>query len=93
MSREYDLTLGDFPNANLVKSVLPDIDLMKLPKLDQRRIDDIDEMLSVGIPALMKLLPNEEVRNAQSHIGNNRQRLMRPTTATQKLPSVQVAPG
>lgn len=61
VSREYNLTLGDFPSAELLKERLPTIELSKLPKLDMRRIEALDDVLSRSIPDLMKLIPQEEV--------------------------------
>ncbi|CEM32347.1 unnamed protein product [Vitrella brassicaformis CCMP3155] len=60
LAQEHSLPLGDFPPIQLVQDKLAQFDFSKLPKLDHKRIELLDEMLSHQIPNLMKLIPAEE---------------------------------
>ena len=54
------LPVGDFPQVKRMKEQLQEYDFTKFPRLDQRMIDQVDDMLAVDIARIMKLLPREE---------------------------------
>eukprot|EP00923_Selenidium_pygospionis_P053877 GHVN01093858.1.p1 GENE.GHVN01093858.1~~GHVN01093858.1.p1 ORF type:complete len:449 (+),score=59.73 GHVN01093858.1:374-1720(+) len=61
ISQEHQIPLGDFPSIELLQEKLSLIsDFSKFPRLESKRIDGIEEMLSKFIPSLMKLIPAEE---------------------------------
>lgn len=52
--------IGDFPTVKHMQQLLIEYDFTKFPKLDQRYIDLVDQMLLKDIGEVMKLLPKEE---------------------------------
>lgn len=58
VQRENNLAVGDFPNPDKFKAILSGYELSKFPKLDKKYIATIDSVLSVELPALLKLFEN-----------------------------------
>ena len=58
VQREHNLAVGDFPNPEKFKAILGGYELSKFPKLDKKYIAAIDSVLSVELPALLKLFEN-----------------------------------
>jgi len=53
-ARRYNLPLGDFPNAQRMKSSLREIkDLRDIPRLNKNLIHEIDKMFTTDIPKLL----------------------------------------
>lgn len=65
IAREKNLVLGDFPNPNVMRNKLASFDFSILPKLNQQKMNALEEMLSKRIPELADLLA-DETSNATS---------------------------
>jgi GTP-binding protein EngB required for normal cell division len=55
----YNLPEGDFPEIEQFQECLRQIDLSTFPKLSSRQMANLDEALSVDLPALMSLFPQD----------------------------------
>jgi GTP-binding protein EngB required for normal cell division len=55
----YNLPEGDFPEIEQFQESLRQIDLSTFPKLSSRQMANLDEALSVDLPALMSLFPQD----------------------------------
>eukprot|EP01068_Selenidium_serpulae_P017172 Selendium_serpulae@DN6357_c0_g1_i1.p1 len=65
VASEYQIPLGDFPSIELLKEKFAQqADFNKFPKLDSKRLESIDDMLTRHIPSLMRLIPGEETEAA-----------------------------
>eukprot|EP01083_Nonionella_stella_P308521 1088841_1 len=60
VQQTYNLPKGDFPNVERFSEIIAKFDMSKFPKLHQKMIDDMDKVLSVQIPKLLKEMPNFE---------------------------------
>lgn len=58
VQQKYNLAMGDFPNPAKFREFLAAHDIEKFPKLDEKLMKDVDHVLSVAIPNLLKLLPS-----------------------------------
>ena len=58
LQREHHLHPGDFPDVNRYREILSAFDISKFPKLDKSMIKQVDEALSVDIPALVRAMDN-----------------------------------
>jgi len=52
--------MGDFPHVGKFRDKLKEFPINKFPKLEQKLLDNMDQVLSVDIPKLMKLLPSAD---------------------------------
>jgi len=57
---KYSLPMGDFPHVGKFREKLKEFPINKFPKLEQKLLDNMDQVLSVDIPKLMKLLPTAD---------------------------------
>jgi len=57
--RTYSLPVGDFPDVNKFRQTMDAHDLSKFPKLDQKAISQMEEVLTSDIPRLMAMFPQE----------------------------------
>lgn len=55
----YNLPAGDFPEIEHFKECLRQIDLSTFPKLSSKMMTNLDEALSVDLPALISLFPQD----------------------------------
>lgn len=55
----YNLPSGDFPDVEGFSECLRQIDLSSFPKLSSKQMANLDEALSVDLPALMSLFPQD----------------------------------
>lgn len=55
-----NLPQGDFPNMRRFQEQVSKYEIWKFPKLDKKLLERMDEVLSKDIPALMRLLPQED---------------------------------
>uniref|UniRef100_A0A0G4HGH0 EH domain-containing protein n=1 Tax=Chromera velia CCMP2878 TaxID=1169474 RepID=A0A0G4HGH0_9ALVE len=64
VSAETSTPPGDFPPIQLFveKTEQCNVQFEKVPKLDQKRLDALEETLAKHIPALLELVPREESR-------------------------------
>lgn len=55
--KRYNLAPGDFPDLEAMRSRLVESDFSKFNTLKQRLLDDVETVLSIDLPRLMKELP------------------------------------
>jgi len=60
VSRQYNVPLGDFPDPDAMRAKLESQDFTKFTRLDASKLEKLDVLLSVDIPALLRLVPVEE---------------------------------
>mmetsp|Transcript_22320 Transcript_22320/g.47553 ORF Transcript_22320/g.47553 Transcript_22320/m.47553 type:complete len:534 (+) Transcript_22320:86-1687(+) len=60
IAQEKKLALGDFPDPRLMQEKLSGMDFAKFAKLDKKKMDALENMLSVDVPMLLQLLPEEQ---------------------------------
>lgn len=58
VQREFHLHPGDFPDVERYREILSAFDLSRFPKLDKQMIRQVDDALSLDIPALMRQMEN-----------------------------------
>lgn len=58
VQREFHLHPGDFPDVNRYREILSAFDISRFPKLDKAMIRQVDDALSLDIPALMRAMEN-----------------------------------
>jgi EH domain-containing protein 1 len=70
VQRKYSLPPGDFPNVQRFRGQLEDggYELDKFPKLKGKMIEQMDHVLSVEIPTLMRRLPGIEALKATGDV-------------------------
>ncbi|SCL98062.1 EH domain-containing protein, putative [Plasmodium chabaudi chabaudi] len=71
VARENNLPLGDFPPVQFMKEKLHDIDWLKIPKLDLKKIEKINKVLNVHIPQLLEMIPKESATIDMTKLGTN----------------------
>ncbi|EWC90743.1 hypothetical protein PFLG_02875 [Plasmodium falciparum RAJ116] len=70
VSKDYNLPLGDFPPVQFMKEKLLDMDWMRIPKLETKKIDRINKVLNTHIPQLLEMIPKESVTVEVSRFEN-----------------------
>uniref|UniRef100_A0A7S4SN74 Dynamin-type G domain-containing protein n=1 Tax=Alexandrium monilatum TaxID=311494 RepID=A0A7S4SN74_9DINO len=60
VSQKSGVPLGDFPDSESMKQKLAMTDYSKLPRLDQKKVEKLNVLLSNDIPSLLRLVPAEE---------------------------------
>ncbi|KAK9789563.1 hypothetical protein WJX73_008365 [Symbiochloris irregularis] len=58
VQREYHLPMGDFPDVNRYREILAAFDLSTFPKLRDKDIKNIEDVLSQDIPSLVRQFDN-----------------------------------
>ena len=58
--KRYNLAIGDFPDIIAYKDHLENLDFSKFPKLDQKLLAQVDDVLGTQIPLLLKKYPMED---------------------------------
>lgn len=58
VQREHHLHPGDFPDVGRYREILSAFDISKFPKLDKSMIKQVDDVLSVDIPQLVRAMDN-----------------------------------
>ncbi|EFN59109.1 hypothetical protein CHLNCDRAFT_33853 [Chlorella variabilis] len=58
VQREFHLHPGDFPDVERYREILSAFDLSRFPKLDKAMIRQVDDALSLDIPALVRQMDN-----------------------------------
>jgi hypothetical protein len=59
IQQQYQIPVGDFPDLATFKEQLKNCDFNKFNKLDEKLINQMDEVLATDIPKLMKMFPEE----------------------------------
>ena len=57
VQNQYNLPPGDFPNIDKFKEQIAKLKIWKMPELDKKAVEQMDTVLGVDIPNLLKLLP------------------------------------
>lgn len=57
VAKEKDLPLGDFPDPAMMRSKLEQMDFKAFKRLDKRKLDTLERMLSVEMTKLLQVLP------------------------------------
>lgn len=60
VSREHNVPLGDFPEAEAMQVKLAQQDFSKFSRLDKAKMEKLEMLLSSDIPALLRQAPPEE---------------------------------
>jgi EH domain-containing protein 1 len=58
VQREHHLHAGDFPDVGRYREILSAFDISKFPKLEKSTIKQIDDVLSIDIPQLVRAMDN-----------------------------------
>jgi EH domain-containing protein 1 len=58
VQREHHLPPGDFPDVNRFRDILSAFDFSTFPKLSKSMVKQIDDVLSVDIPNLVRAFDN-----------------------------------
>lgn len=64
--KRYNLAPGDFPELESMRSKLAESDFSKFNTLKQRLLDDVETVLSMDLPRLMKELPQPPSEQLES---------------------------
>ncbi|KAL1514806.1 hypothetical protein AB1Y20_003892 [Prymnesium parvum] len=67
--RTYNLPVGDFPDVNKFRTTMDAHDLSKFPKLDLKAIQHLEDVLTIDIPRLMAMFPQEGTNNPSQLAG------------------------
>jgi len=59
IAKERGVALGDFPDPAMMREKLTPLDFKKFNKIDKRKMEELETMLSVDIPKLLQMIPNE----------------------------------
>ena len=59
MHRAHQLPVGDFPDVTKFRNTMLGHELTKFPKLDSRQVEVLESVLSVDIPRLLAMFPQE----------------------------------
>merc|ERR1719291_779681 len=59
IAKERAISLGDFPDPRMMQEKLTQVDFSKFAKVDKRKLDTLELMLSNEIPKLLALIPEE----------------------------------
>lgn len=59
IQKMYNLPAGDFPEIETFSESLRRVDLSTFPKLSTKKMANLDEALSIDLPALMSLFPQD----------------------------------
>lgn len=60
--KQHNLVAGDFPDVTRMREQLYAFDWNKLPKPNLKLMANLEEMLTLDVPQLMALLPQEQAR-------------------------------
>ena len=58
--KQNNLVAGDFPDVARMRDLLASFDWNKLPKPNPKLMASLEEMLTIDVPQLMALLPQEQ---------------------------------
>jgi GTP-binding protein EngB required for normal cell division len=68
VAKTRNLPIGDFPSPDVMQEKLAPVDFTKLPKLDPRKMQALEQMLSEDLPKLLQLIPTEAAATAQTNL-------------------------
>ncbi|CDI82591.1 EH domain-containing protein 1, related, partial [Eimeria acervulina] len=59
VSQEYGVPIGDFPPVATMQEKLASFDWSKIPRLDMRQLESLENVIKTQIPRLMALVPTD----------------------------------
>lgn len=59
VSRQYGVSLGDFPDLEIMRSRLAAFDFVRFERIQKANLDKLDSLLAKDIPAILKMVPEE----------------------------------
>jgi GTPase SAR1 family protein len=59
VSRHYGVPVGDFPKVDDMRRKLQNVDFTRIRRLDGGKLRRVDELLQVGIPDLLAMIPSQ----------------------------------
>jgi len=65
IAKERGLAMGDFPDPTMMREKLEKMDFTKFPKLDKKKMDNLEAMIHQELPQLLKMT-SEEAAAAQA---------------------------
>lgn len=68
IAKERNLALGDFPDPRLVQEKLQTMDFAKFKPYDKKKMDALDAMLSIDVPKLLQLIPEEASQKEEANL-------------------------
>jgi len=57
--KKYNIPMGDFPDLEVFREKLRQFEFAKFPKLDQKKIAEMDTVLAEDLPKLCRMCPEE----------------------------------
>jgi small GTP-binding protein len=60
LQRKHNISSGDFPDHTRYQEILKEIDVSKLPELDKKLIEQMDDVLTKDLTELLKRFPEEK---------------------------------
>jgi len=66
IAREHKLSLGDFPDPKMMQEKLANLDFTTFAKIDKKKMERLEWMLSVDVPRLLQMLPDEMAQISHS---------------------------
>merc|ERR1712039_299760 len=68
IAKERNLALGDFPDPRLVQEKLKAMDFSKFKAIDKKKMDLLENMLSIDVPKLLQLIPEEASQKEEADL-------------------------
>lgn len=62
IAQQRGLPLGDFPDPRMMQQLLAPLDFTSFKPLDQEKLRQLDELLTLDLPKLLQLIPEEQSR-------------------------------
>ena len=87
IQKTFNLPAGDFPDIEKFCEALRQIDLSSFPKLSSRQMTNLDEALSLDLPALISLFP-QDVKVFEAGLSKNPFSLDRLNTLDPNDPNI-----
>jgi len=69
IAKDRNLPLGDFPDPNMMKEKLTASDFTKFNKINIKKMEALEDMLSVQVPRLLELIPTESNDAQEAQLG------------------------
>lgn len=66
IAMQRGIPLGDFPDPRMMQKILAPMDFCSFKPLDPERLKSLDTLLSVDLPKLLQLIPEEQARHGIS---------------------------
>jgi EH domain-containing protein 1 len=70
VAKERNLPLGDFPDPRMMQEKLAPLDFSKFVKVDNKKMDSLEAMLSAEIPKLLSMVPDEVAAQDEAKLTN-----------------------